>query len=202
MSRRSVVLCATGIALLALAYFAAITDWYAFGDAVPPTVPAPLLNKKVEALDWTIDGATENADVGVTAGEPFRLVGQFPLDVDRWWWGTLTGFSKPLDRTSHVAKPADPAPLLRAEVISRPSLGPGEFVAARRYLKLRRVGKTAARFDSDLKAPLRPGVYELRLTFGSLGVTQTPHMQRLKWNDEQVIASRLFRVQHGANAAP
>jgi hypothetical protein len=198
MSRRSVLLCGAGLLTIALVYFAASTDWYAYGDAVPPAVAATASKDGVQALAWGTGETTEGADRGVPAGEKFLLSGTIPLDVDRWWWnpsrnsGDWSRYSK--------ANQHKPVPLLRAELVSRSSLDSGEVVAASYRLKLRRDGKGAARFRTEIRAPSRPGVYELRLLFGSLRLTQLVFVR--EWTDERVVASRPFHVRADSASAP
>ncbi|AMV22397.1 hypothetical protein [Planctomyces sp. SH-PL14] len=198
MSRRSALLCGAGLLTIALMYFAVSTDWYAYGDAVPPAVAATTSKDGVQALAWGTGETAAGADRGVPAGEKFLLSGTIPLDVDRWWWNPSRSSG---DWGRHAkANQHKPVPLLRAELVSRSSLDSGEFVAASYRLKLRPDGKGAARFRTEIRAPARPGVYELRLLFGSLRLTQLVFVQ--EWTDERVIATRPFRVQAGNASTP
>lgn len=204
MSRRSVLLCGAGLLTIALMYFAVSTDWYAYGDAVPPAVAATTSKDGVQALAWGTGETTAGADRGVPAGEKFLLSGTIPLDVDRWWWNptrTRVGSNNSADWSRYSkANQYKPVPLLRAELVSRSSLDSGEFVAASYRLKLRPDGKGAARFRTEIRAPSRPGVYELRLLFGSLRLPQLVFVR--EWTDERVIATRPFRVLAGNASAP
>lgn len=200
MSRRSVLLCGAGVLTIALVYFAASTDWYAYGDAVPPAVAATISKDGVRPLEWSAGETAAGTDHGVPPGEKFPVAGTIPLEVDLWWWNP--GHARLASNTSadwvrySKANQHKPVPLLRGELVSRSSLDSGEFVAARFPLKLRPDGKGAARFRTEIRAPLRPGVYELRLIFGSLRLTQLPFVR--EWTDERVIATRPFRVRAGS----
>lgn len=153
------------IVAIGLAVFYVHTDWYAFGEAVPPDEPELSATDLVRLDELLVNGqlATSNS-LQVIAGEPLGFQGRLAVALNEWWWSPLfqgrsiREMQRQSESTSHL-----PRLNLQLMILAKSSHDPGYRDFSIAAARVRRRPPDHAAFFGKTMAPLRTGVYETRL---------------------------------------